>query len=173
MSKENDLFTVGYSPWRYPANWTRNIRHFFRTFKLMYERIRKGYCEWDLWDFDHYLETVLINGLKEFCVETQGYPGNNEFPTFESWENYIKEIITLLEHSQEDDENGYYVNEYLEEFEKLPWDLFNNKLPEYTPEEKEIRNKFFEREKEIAALRNEDRDKALQMLTHIWGHLWW
>lgn len=168
----NDLLTVGYSPWRYPANWKINIRHFFRVFKHMYSRIRKGYCEWDLWDFDHYLEEVLINGLKEFCDGTDGYPGNDEFPTFESWENYLKEIITLLERSQEDNENGYYVNDYLEDFENLPRDLFDNKRPEYTPEQEETRRKFFDKEKEIAELRKADKDKALQMLAHVWGSLW-
>lgn len=164
MNKLN-VFKPDYCPWRYPSNWIKNIRLFGRQFKWAYQRITQGYCDFDWWDMDTYLTMLMADMIDELAKKSHGYPGNKEFPTPESWENYLNEIVAKLRYSLND-----LPNEYEEAWIKT-WE---NKefLQEKTPEEKEITHKFLDKEISNWGLRDKALFEALDMIKHVYHNLW-
>ena len=163
-----NVFGHDYSPIRYPSNWGRNIRLFFRQFKWAYQRITRGFCDFDVWDFDYYLTSVMAQGIKHLADTTHSYPGNNEFPTYESWRDYLYEIATKLNFSLRDDLPNEYEEEWLKGWEKDGLDSINNR----TPEEEEISRKYLEVEQKNDTLRNQALSEALDMIVHVYSALW-
>lgn len=170
MNKLN-VFNTYFWPWKYPSNWPQNIKIFFRQFKWAYQRITRGYCDFDYWDLDHYLEELLHQSLKSLADNAMSYPVTTEFPTYEKWQEYLHELSDLFEKSQEEYTEGDFKNIYEDEF-------YNSSIPisstreTRTPEAQEIFDKWYAEEKRIAALRADIRNKALAKLTHVWGSLW-
>jgi hypothetical protein len=163
----------GYS-WKNPSCWVKNIKFEFRKFKYAWQRITKGYSDWDLWDLDVFYQYLFSNSINEFSDNTMGYPGNTEFPTFEDWQNYLKQMSFLFKESIEGEES--LKNEYWDEYcAKILDDpnYFNNLNKEMDATKKTLQKKYFERENDIATYRNDCLNKALDMLKHIFGHLWW
>lgn len=68
-----------------------------RGFKYAAQRIRKGWCESDVWNLDLYLESIIIDTLRQLADVSHGYPGNDEFPTFESWQNWLRETADMID----------------------------------------------------------------------------
>lgn len=170
MNKLN-VFNTYYCPWKYPSNWSRNIRVFFRQFKWAYQRITRGYCDFDYWDLDHYLEELLHQSLKSLADNGISYPGTAEFPTYEKWQEYLYELSNLFEKSQEEYTEGDYKNAY-EDLPVSSIDLKTGNWKARTPEEEENWKNWYAEEKRIAALRSDTRNKALAKLTHVWNMLW-
>ena len=163
-----NVFGHGYSSIRYISNWGRNIRLFFRQFKWAYQRITRGFCDFDVWDFDYYLTSVMAQGIKHLADTTHSYPGNNEFPTYESWKDYLYEITNKLNFSLRDDLPNEYEEEWLKGWEKNGLDSINNR----TPEEEEISRKYLEIEQKNDVLRNQALSEALDMIVHVYSALW-
>lgn len=162
-----------YCPWQWPANWPKNIKHFFRCFKYVYQRATKGFSDWDRWDLDLFYNHLFVNSLREFAEKAMGYPGNEEFPTMESWQKYLNEMADLFEQSIE----GYETpkNPYEKEFEDMicnpKRDLLQN-INYPTPEEKTLSKKYYKAEQKLAEYRENCHDKAMKMLKHVFGSLW-
>ena len=160
-----NVFNQTYCPWKYPSNWGQNMRLFFRQFKWAYQRVTRGYCEYDVWDLDTHLTEYLAQTIEHLAKTSHSYPGNEEFPTYEEWENYLMEIVNKLKYSLSE-----LPNEYEEAWLKT-WD-YKNINKEKTPEEKEITNKFLDTEAANDNKKREARNDALKMIYHIYGHLW-
>lgn len=167
MNKLN-VFNTHWSPWRYPSNWASNFRVFFRQFKWAYQRVTRGYCDFDWWDADTHLTQLFINILKEFINNGHGYPGTDEFPTFESWTNYLQEIVNLFEYSLGELPNEYE-EAWLKKWENKDLNFINE--PE-TPEEKEITNKYFDIEMKNELSKQDALKKGLEKFTYIFSNLW-
>ena len=63
-----------YAPMRYPSNWLKNIKWFFKSFKYAAQRARRGYADCDLWDLDSYLTGLIAQALEDFAENMNGYP---------------------------------------------------------------------------------------------------
>jgi hypothetical protein len=161
-----------YSPWRWPANWKPNIKHFFRNFKYAYQRAIRGFSDWDAWDLDLFYTHLFRDSLNYFAENTYGYPGNNEFPTIESWQEYLKDIAWHFDQSIEGNEE--IKNPYEEEFEKQLFsrDWLKN-INQPTEEDKAISKKYFDEEMKIADYRDNHFSIGIDKMKHIFGHLWW
>ena len=72
---ELNVFNNSWSPWKYPSNWIRNARVFFRQFKWAYQRITRGYSDPDIWDFDTYLANLMSGDIEHLANITISYPG--------------------------------------------------------------------------------------------------
>ena len=122
FEKHKDLF-VPYLNWKYPSCWWGNIRWFFRSFKLAFERARKGYSSYDIVDLDSYFVGMLACALEDFAEKNVGIPleyvdaaNGDDDKAFENWNNDIKHVSQLLFKSLES----------LEEFNyNIPADDFN------------------------------------------------
>lgn len=168
MNKLN-VFNNSYSPWKYISNWPGNTRLFFRQFKWAYQRITRGFCDLDYWDLDHYLAELMAQSIKVLADETHGFPGTEEFPTYESWRDYLYEIVKKLRFSLNEDMYNQYEESWLKTFEgKELENIFNNR----TPEEKEITDKYLAEENKNNTLKDKALHEALDMIIHVWSSLW-
>ena len=75
----NNVFKQYYCPWRYPSNWIKNIRLFFRRYKWAYQRAKRGYADCDIWNFDSYLEKIISKGLRELEHTLRGSSSKGTF----------------------------------------------------------------------------------------------
>lgn len=167
MNKLN-VFNTYWCSWKYLSNWPTNFRVFFRQFKWAYQRVTKGYCDFDWWDMDTYLSQLIPDMLERFIKDGHGYPGTDEFPTTEKWNEYLQKTIDLFRYSQSELPNEYE-EAWIKKWEEKDFDIINK---EETPEEKEITDKY------LAIENNNDKkkmvalDEALQRVFHIFHDLW-
>lgn len=75
--------------WRNPLNWPRNIKIIFRSFKMAYQRVTKGYCDWDIYDLDWYYSRLIGHSLKELGDITISHPYNIKY---EDWKKMLGEL---------------------------------------------------------------------------------
>lgn len=165
--KKLNVFNTIWHPWRYPSNWISNIKIFFRQFKWAYQRITKGFCDYDIWDMDVYLIQLLADGIKQLADTSWGYPCTEEFPTHESWQEYLYKICDLLNYSLSE-----LPNEYEEDWLKIWKERKLEAINHPTKEEKEISDKYLDLERKNDKLKIEAQNKALKMIYHIFNNLW-
>lgn len=164
MNKLN-VFNQYYSPWKYFSNWSGNFRLFFRQFKWAYQRITCGYCDYDVWDLDQYYLNIFYETLNKLADITHGYPGTEEFPTPELWENYLREMA--MDFYRGNETNDYYPHpledSWWEEIKDLkePWNY-------HSPKSKAMCNEAIELEKK----RINDINTGFDKMKHVFGHLW-
>lgn len=100
MNKLNILNTIYISPWRYPSNWLCNIRQLLRLPKYGWQRITRGYCDYDTWNLDSYYSNLISSSIMYLREHTHGYPV--EFQTFEEWQDTLFNIAKNLSESNID-----------------------------------------------------------------------
>lgn len=105
MNKLN-VFNTQWCPWKYPSNWIRNARLFFRQFKWAYQRMTRGFCDFDTWDLDNYYLELFYQTLNHLAENTHGWPSSEKFPNFEDWQNYLKELADYFYRAN--DTNDFY-----------------------------------------------------------------
>jgi len=94
MDKNNNALTMGLGK---PHNFFQLrhcVRRFFWNLKYAWQRIKRGYSDYDLLDFDTYLERVLSQGLKDFAKRSTGFP--NGYETYEEWIKDLNDIAELV-----------------------------------------------------------------------------
>lgn len=165
-----NVFNTRWSSWKYPSNWTRNMRAFFRQFKWAYQRVTRGFCDYDYWDLDTYLSELLAQSLKKLADDGNGYPGTEEFPTYESWQEYLYKIVDLLRFSLNENMPNEYEEAWMKTWEDK--DNFLESVNNPTPEEKEITDKYLKKERENELLKHKAQDEALDMIKHVYNDLW-
>ena len=101
MYSNKDLvfkFPYGWHTWR--GIWS-NIKYIPRMFKWAYQRMVRGYCDGDVWEFDTYLANVIIGGLRQLAKTTHSYPF--AFPDENAWEDYLNCIADRVDDATRDD----------------------------------------------------------------------
>ena len=149
-------------PLKYPENWIKTFRMFRRSFKYAYQRITRGYSDSDLWDFDTYLLELFTHGLSDFADRTIGYPGDDEFPTYESWTKFLHELALHFLKANE-------CNDY---FPHPAQDAWWNELYNCNKASDEKVAAMIKESNEIALHREEELNIGLNKLKHIFFHLW-
>jgi hypothetical protein len=166
-----DLYNL--SVFNYQWNWKswrgfwRNLIYFFKCLRPAYHRATKGYCRMDTWNADSTITTYLIKVLTEYRNVTNGYPGDENFSTFESWIAYIDEIIDLLIYSDTfADKMNVFCKDWEEECCSIPRSEWKDRqhyiYEHYIAENERIYNK-----------QKEAREKAFAMLGKHLNHIWW
>lgn len=160
-----NVFHQFYSPWKYPRNWIRNIRLFFRQFKWAYQRATRGYCDPDWWDLDSYYLDLFSETLNHMADNTISWPGNEEFPEFEDWQKYLRTMAQYFYKANE--ANDYYEHPnqdiWWEDIEKNEKDL--NTKSKYSDAMITEADSNYKR-------READLQNGLHMLEKNFGHLW-
>jgi len=140
--------------WWKPTCWLKNVKMLYRTIRDLYQRSRYGVARMDCWDFDYYLISVLRNGLIMYHKDNNGYPGRDEFDTFEKWQNKIEDIIKLCDILLVDSSDSPKANEL--------WEMGDLYKKEWFEEVK-----LYEDKKSLAR-------KELCNFLEKWGsNLWW
>ena len=148
-------------PWKYPTKWA-------------YQRASKGYCDNDLWDLSNYYLDILYNSLNELANRHVGYPGNDNFPTSESWEDYLRKMARCFYRANEN--NEYYSKPAFEKWaeyidDKIPWGIEGEKLRNdevYMELTQDMEEEVFR----IYEKRDADLKTGFEMLKKVFGDLW-
>ena len=176
MSKEKNrlnVFQQTYLPLRYPANWIRNWRIFYRQFKWAWQRATRGFCDYDVWDLDCYLLDLLHATLNKLAATANGYPGNDEYPTYESWTQDLRELAQKFYQANEC--NDFYPTPK----ESIWWEAVKNKenwIDEDTHTWKDpvpdCSKDMLAEEIDNGAKRQQDFEEAWEKLGKIFFSLW-
>lgn len=153
----------------FPCNWQYYITHPWEFFedcwlniKAAYQRITRGFAYRDLFSIDNWFLDIFPEMLKEFRENLHSFPGNSEFPTFESWTAYLEEMETHFRNANENQK--VELNEWEEDYLKY---LINKDEVCLN-----ITEKWLARETEINAWREEELKKGFEMLQKNLHHLW-
>ena len=165
----------------FPYRWRHYITHPWEFFedcwlniKAAYQRITRGFCFRDTFSIDNWFVDIIPEMLKHFRENLHSYPGNEEFPTFESWVKYLEEMETHFRNSNKNQK--VQLNEFEEEYMRYPlkWqkskDGINFTMTDDAP--KDIFEKWLAREKEIDAWREEELKIAWSQFIKIFNALW-
>ena len=165
----------------FPYRWRHYLTHPWEFFedcwynlKAAYQRVTRGFAYRDLFSIDSWFLDIFPEMLKEFRKNLHSYPGDNEFPTFESWVEYLEEMETHFRNANENQK--VQLNEWEEDYLKYPMEWQKSKdnvyftLIDNTP--KDITEKWLAREMEIDAWREEELQKGFSQLIKVFHHLW-
>ena len=163
---------INLSVYQYPYTWKSwsgfwgNIKTWFDNRRAAKQRAKMGYSYRDIWDCGDYIVDLIIVMLIEYRNKTNGYPGTEEFPTFESWIAYLDEIINLLDYSRQDPDE-------LSDYHKIYNDFVYKPKNEWTDEENEVFDLYIEEVQVICKKQKEACIKAFSILApyikHIYG----
>lgn len=153
----------------FPCSWRHYITHPWEFFedcwlniKAAYQRITRGFAYRDLFSIDNWFLDIFPEMLKEFRENLHSFPGNSEFPTFESWTAYIEEMETHFRNANENQK--VELNEWEEDYLKY---LINKDEVCLN-----ITEKWLARETEIEAWLEEELKEGFEMLQKNLHHLW-
>ena len=184
--KENKL-----SVWDFSYRKTYYITHPWKWFKDLYWNIRNfwhrgkyGFAYVDVWNFCDWYPRVGAAALRYLAEHKSGYPGVDPWNTPEEWEEYLIYLSKRLERcaNSQDILFGEERNEYAEEFhaaynnltyheEELPNGCIRTWRDE-TPEYKALRDKYFEREKELAKVDQEYIEETFLLVSKDLARFW-
>lgn len=162
--KRLNVLKYGYLSWRRPIH---NIGQFFRNIRYAYQRITKGYCDYDLWSLYNYYTVLFNSTLNELVDTTHGWPQSDKFPEFEDWQKYIKDIAQHFQNSDED--YKYFLPNW---FEKIAYDTYT-----YTSSNDPkwliiLRDRWLEKSDEAYKAREQEKNIAFDMLKEVFFSLW-
>lgn len=163
-------------PWRWFHDLYWNIRNFWH-------RGRYGYAYVDVWEFCDWYPRVGAAALRYLAAHNSGYPATKPWETMKEWREYLEYLANRLERcaNSMNIEFGEERNEYKEEldaiFEKRRIITHNEDgtvthSHNLTPEEEEIRKKYWKREEEIRNADQEYNKKTFQWLGEDLPHIW-
>lgn len=162
----NNIFKQYYRPWKYPINWIKNVRLFFRTFKWAYQRAVRGFADCDVWDLDGFLLNLFHDSLNSLADTTNGWPGDEMFPEFEDWTSYLKEMADKFYSANESNEVYPTPNsdKWFDWYKENGWDINNSNNPYIDDMLKEDAANAIKRKTDFA--------EAWEMMGKVFFHLW-
>ena len=145
-------------PWKWITTLISNLR-------CAWQRVTKGYSDYDVYEMYDFILHLIPNMLADMATSEIGaYPGTEEFDTFEKWQDYLMgiagEFTTLQDDWPESQERNEYAAKWLEE------------LRQKHPIDKELRDKYFGRCKELMEEQNAATRKAFAHLAEHFYGLW-
>lgn len=113
-----NIFKMLHWSFRDPINNFRNIK---KIIKYSWQRITKGYCDYDRYDIDRYLIDLLPNMLEDLADKTHSYPAG--FNDLECWQNHLRHIADRFKNAKDfydlsDDVENYSMEERIEFYNK-------------------------------------------------------
>lgn len=88
--------------------WIKDIRYNLRRAKWYFVRGKRGWAPNDTWELSGYLETVIKESLRYMADNANGWPGTERFPTYESWQEFLREVSQSIEDYQKEDDDCEY-----------------------------------------------------------------
>ena len=85
------------------------LRFFNRKHEIKnwWYRITKGVGCCDLFGYYDYIARKIAHDLRLYKKHNMSWPGNDEFKTFEEWQNFIQSLIDDLDFKVDDNEKDW------------------------------------------------------------------
>ena len=140
--------------------------------KECYQRIKRGWCDSDVFSIDNWFESVIVDMLKQLKETKHGYPADM---TSEEWDSKLDRMIYCFTEMQEDkcSEKNEYEDEYMQQtgFRQV---TANGKtftaIQNYSDEE--LKKLWFNRELEIDNYRRSMQDEGFELFNTYFRNLW-
>ena len=176
MSLMNTLTDFPYRKYYYFRKPWKFFQECWWNVKAAWERATRGYAWRDAVEMDEYLLHLIPAMLREIA-SADAYPGDDNFPTREAWQDAINALADVFESVQEENWTEGQ-NEWEDEFHNVCVEYFSRHpnlttTSRYTPEEaKEIKDLYWAREQELRDERNKLILDAYQTLAKYHNYLW-
>lgn len=149
-------------PLRLFKEWSWNL-------KSAYDRTTKGFTCVDWMNYDTWFLHVTALMLREMALHSHCYPGSEPFETPEKWTSWLHRMADQLTYLQEEDNGNEYAKPYLDQLMKSPHNVL---FGDETPEEAELRTKYYRRSKEVYEEHKQLFQKTMKELLEHWDCLW-
>lgn len=155
-------------PWKFFQELGQNIH-------LIWQRATKGYAYSDAAEMDEFLLHIIPAMLREIA-NGAAYPSNDEFPTYEKWQDFCNSLADVFESVQEENwEEGR--NKWEEDFNKAfeilhPHPNFTCTSDMTEEEAQQVCKLYWEREKELWSERENIIKDAYAILAKYHGYFW-
>lgn len=159
-----NVFKYGWMPWRHPLNWWGNIKLFFRQFKWAYQRATRGFADCDIWNLDGSILNYLSGTLKQLSETAAGWPGNNQFPEYEDWTIFLKQMSEKFRAANES--NDYYPTPMADKW--WNWSLEHSGHPDDNPYVQDMLKEYQENDLK----RERDFAEAWNAIGEVFWNLW-
>lgn len=140
--------------------------------KECYQRIKRGWCDSDVFSIDNWFESVIVDMLKQLKETKHGYPADM---TSEEWDKQLDRMIYCFTEMQEDkcSEKNEYEEEYMRQTGLKQVEV-NGKtftaIKNYSDEE--LRKLWLNREIEIDEYRRKMQTEGFELFNKYFRNLW-
>jgi len=160
-----------------PLDFAKQLK---REIKWAWQRMKRGYDDQIFWNFDHYLDQIIIKDLQWMLANRNGSPvleGWTEDDCYEKWSEVLKEMLYYFMQSTE--QHCSEVNEYADMvdfgsyFVPIKGGKYSTmRYKDTSAKAEELRGKHYQRSKEIDEYRAKNHKKAMEMLSTYYRNLW-
>ena len=133
-----------YLTW-HPATWGRAIKTFVRSFKMAYQRVKYGYCDWDWFDLDQFYCRLMAASLRSLANKTISHPYDTPY---EQWLARLRRLADRFEALEVD------------ELDLIPYDIDKQK------------SAYFDCAQLYGEKRKQYIDDTMKELGEVWDSLW-
>lgn len=187
MSKQKNQLSI----WTYPYRKTYYLTHpwkwFYDTywnFRNWIHRANKGFAYIDCWNFCDWYPRVGAEALRYLAHHNSAYPGVSPWETPEKWQAHLEEMANKLQRCADfldsdcdTDERNEYKKAFYEMCERTHREYKDEKgnivwTSERTPEDDELRDKYFKRCEELAKVDRQYTREVFGFLGENLGRYW-
>lgn len=134
--KDLNIFDQWYLSWKYPMNWFKNIKIFFKSIKWGWQRATRGYSDYDVWDLDYFYTHLIANTLDYLGDHHVGVPMEfniTEDKDPDDWAMWLYDTADLLRQAAHYEDDYSFTPQYrAEEGERLRQEAFTRLLSKWT-----------------------------------------
>ena len=169
---------------RYELNPIENFKRWKRNIKYIYQRVKYGYCDRDVWSIDYWFLNVVPSMLEDLRDNAHGCPPRGRLDAkildgddMGEWKKILSEMVFLFREANEETclRLNSYEDEYQkarDEFEEKEKGLTKRDIFQNMPENKDIVDKYLDESHKITAYRAECKDKAFLLFAKYFFDLW-
>ena len=153
------LWTLSYRPLHYMTHPWRLVKDIYWNIRNFWHRGMYGYAYVDVWNFCDWYPRVGAEALLYLATHHSGYPGIEPWSTSKEWEEYLIYLANRLQRCADSQDMlwGQERNEYAAAFETMMQKAYHETKDgdivranfEMTPEDIELRDKYFKRVREL------------------------
>lgn len=168
------VFDYGLRPRYYLKHPFGFIKETWLNIKAAWNRATKGYAWRDAAEMDEFLLHIIPKMLRDIA-DGDAYPGNDEFPTYESWQDWCNDLAAKFESVQEENWDGK--NEYEDQWHNAT--LYREPHPNLTmtttltdEQYENLRKNYFNRCLELEKERDRIIEECYYSLATHHQYLW-
>lgn len=176
------------------------VKELFKGIKWSFQRINKGYCDYDRYDIADWVASVLPKMLRDFAVKTNSFPDFNrvndylkdfgkepilrnydEDKILTAWQDIIYQVANELEDSCKVDYENFLTSSFFNDLTDNYWDYQRKSTTRKGVLEMEVINEdeynrasknFYEHFNEFYTKKREDFNEAMRKFSLIFRNLW-
>jgi hypothetical protein len=174
----NSVFGFPYCKKYYLTHPWKLFKQLGHNLKAAWMRCTKGWCPWDVWDWDCWFMTVVPEQFRYLAEHGCAYPGKEPFDTPEKWHDWLNHLADMIETGAEgwQDEHNEYYEKYIDELMAKP--LFSEEKDEkgnihhIMNTQTTLDDNYFNRAKELAEQGDQNIRYVLGQIAEHFYEIW-